>query len=630
MRGSSGKGASIRAREYDQRMPDLSRNTLSQSSSPYLLQHQDDPVHWQEWSEDVLTEAGRLGKMIFVSIGYATCHWCHVMARESFRDPKTAELLNAHCVSIKVDREQRPDIDRYFLEYVSAKTGHGGWPMSVFLAPDRTPITGGTYFPPETGHGMLGFTDLITSLAEWQAAHPHGGLGLEAFALESSDRVLPDISLDTLRQAIASQFDRGHHGFGRDAKFPPHTTLLFLLGTLPGNVDSESEAMCRETLDTMALSGLHDHLQGGFYRYCVDPAWEIPHFEKMLYDQALHLWTYTWAWQRWKDPLHARVIAKLVQCLDETYLVDGVAIAAHDADTDHAEGATYVWAEKEIRSALSETQFAAFSQTYWLSKDGNFEGLNHLVRRTRDPLPAEEDILLERRRLRPQPFADRKIVTGWNALLGMAYLQHARICEDATSRAKAIALADELLKRNADGATLSRSSLDGVRQGDAFLEDYAALIVFLTMLFEDTRDDRWLVRAKDLRKTLLTFRVDGVWKENSPDGDFPPVTASCFDHPVPASASLAEYALQRCGHALSEDVSLLPSRQPLQSDFWNLVAYASQGGTPVIHGPELISWKELPPMPMQLPGERWEECSAGRCSMFRSADELLTSLKKLS
>ncbi len=606
----------------------LDRNALDASSSPYLLQHKDDPVHWQEWSTDVLAEAKKRNKMIFLSIGYATCHWCHVMARESFRDQKTADILNASFISIKVDREQRPDIDEYFLGEVAKRTGSAGWPMSIVLTPDGAIIFGGTYFPPASGRGMPSFHEVLESAIDWQKKHP-GGARPErdpGIVIEHESDILPTVRAPQESAAvILSHEDTENGGFGAVAKFPPHATLLFLMALGGRDKDAATSKMVRRTLDVMAMRGLHDHLQGGFYRYCVDPAWEIPHFEKMLYDQAMHLWTYSTAYQLWGDERYARTAASIIRCLEDTFEEDGLYVAAHDADTEREEGKTYVWTEEELSHVLTHAEFKAFSAAYGISQAGNFEGANHFIRRTFEPLDAIEKKLLALRAKRPQPFTDRKIVTSWNALLGIALFLHGRATDTAASLEKALALSRQLLKRHYRNGKLARSSLGGAVQAQGFLEDYASACVLQTYVYEHTRDAADRTMLESLVAGLSLFRSGKGWMENVEGGDFRPVPAKNFDQPTPSSAALTAYALFRSGAITGDDVPSASVGQPLESDFQNLVALLSDGACHVLHGPEVLPWTTLPAFAMQLPGDAWEDCFGKTCRRFPGKGPLLRS-----
>ena len=314
-------------------MIQFNRNNLAKSSSPYLQQHKNNPIWWQEWSEEMLEYAKRENKLLLVSIGYSTCHWCHVMAQEAFSDREIADYLNNHFVSIKVDREQRPDIDQYCMHYIMQTQGQGGWPLNVFMTPDKQPVYALTYASTQPKHGMPGFITILKAIK----------VGLTQ---EHSHDFTPgyekgeEIPQQKLTAAIEQNFDREFGGFGHGMKFPPHCTLLYLLYA---EEEECAKEIVQNTVDAMALGGLHDHLQGGFFRYCTDRDWTIPHFEKMLYDQAMHLWVYSAAYHRYKKSEYKAVAEKILQCLAETFEEDGLYYSAHDADTNHEEGLTHLW-----------------------------------------------------------------------------------------------------------------------------------------------------------------------------------------------------------------------------------------------------------------------------------------------
>ena len=409
-------------------MIDFGRNNLDMASSPYLRQHADNPVHWQEWSEKALVHARTAGRLVLVSIGYATCHWCHVMAAEAFSDRDTADFINQHYVAVKVDREQRPDIDGLFMDFVTRTTGSGGWPLNVVLSPEGNPFFGGTYFPRRSQSGLPSFLEVLRRVKSW---HDENGDRVVAYTLAHDDSPGTTVRDDAIALGLMGGFDEKDGGFGRGMKFPPHATLLLLLHFGQATGSEAARDMVRITLDAMMNRGLHDHLQGGFFRYCVDRRWQIPHFEKMLYDQAMHLWVYSLAVGVFGCDRYRRVVHKIIRCLKETFATgDGLFVTAHDADTDHLEGATYLWTPGEIRAVLGETAFKRFSATYTLSEEGNFEGRNHLIKRPGRRTGASphrvdagieesENRLLEVRRKRSQPFVDGKIISGWNALAGI-------------------------------------------------------------------------------------------------------------------------------------------------------------------------------------------------------------------
>ena len=608
-------------------MPDFQKNNLTRANSPYLQQHAENPVHWQEWTDDALAFAKKEKKLVLVSIGYATCHWCHVMAKEAFSEPETAKMLNEHFVSIKVDREERPDIDQHFIDYVARTTGSAGWPLNVILSPNGKPLFGGTYFPAEPGNGLPAFKDLLTQLVQWYDAHGADISEETPLAIERSSPAA-NTSIDRLVAAIVKAFDAIHGGFGNDAKFPPHSTLLFLLAAQEAG-DKEAGRMAKHTLDAMALRGLHDHLQGGFYRYCTDNAWTIPHFEKMLYDQAMHLWTYSLASRILKESAYAKVAEGILGCLEETFRDGDLYVSAHDADTDHEEGATYLWTPKELQSILSKPEYRTFEKTYDVTLEYAIEGHLHLIRKSNGDIQEIEKKLLAIRKKRTQPFTDRKIVTSWNALLGIAFVMHWRATGTKASLEKAVRLCTALKATHWHKHSLAHSSLAGKLQAHGFLQDYAALLALVTLLYEDTWDEEYRTFAQELLVKLQTFRAGESWHENEATTDFLRVEAQSYDQPLPSSISLAQFALWRAEYALdaAEPRATKGYAQPLESDYANLVTLLQSGHAHAIHAPQRIDWKHLSPFSIQLPGTHYEDCTGMQCTRFASEEKLLDSLK---
>ncbi len=414
-------------------------NRLAQESSLYLRQHADNPVHWWPWGPAAFAEAKAKDRPVLVSVGYSSCHWCHVMARESFEQPWVAELMNRHFVCVKVDREERPEVDKLMMDAVQMIQGHGGWPLNCFCLPDGRPFFGGTYFPPEDrGQGQVPWPQLLMRVSDFYHRNK-AELAANADAIAQNLTHLtraPDADgsaptpadLVAAVRRIAEQHDDVHGGFGAAPKFPAPHTLNFLLG-MRGTAAVEADralatrvdAVLTITLGAMARGGLYDQIGGGFHRYCVDRDWTVPHFEKMLYDNAQLLGTYAEAWARYRDPLYADVCAETVGwLLREMRTANGLFAASLDADTDHHEGTTYVWTAPEVAAALGAEAFA-FAQAYGLSDQGNFEGKN-IPKLKGDQAargrfaPARAKLLALRDR-RPQPARDDKNLVSWNALL---------------------------------------------------------------------------------------------------------------------------------------------------------------------------------------------------------------------
>ncbi len=604
-------------------MPNFDRNNLDKSSSPYLRQHKDNPIHWQEWSEEVLEYAKKNNKLVIVSIGYATCHWCHVMAKEVFSDQAAADMLNKDFVSIKVDREQRPDIDRYFMSFISQTQGQGGWPLNVVLTPDGKPFFAGTYIPLEPKHGLRGFVDVMGEVAAFYQANREK---IEDFHIEETDQNV-ELEQDKLLEYLKGTFDSGFGGFGGAPKFPPYNTLLMLMSLYEESKDESLEKIITLTLDIMATRGLHDHLQGGFYRYAVDGEWTVPHFEKMLYDQAMHLWVYSWAHRVFNNDRYKSVVKLIIKCLDETFFDGAVLFAAHDADTEHVEGQTYVWELDEIKNALTEKEFGEFSRIYEISAEGNFEGKNHLVKKQFESTPDIDNKLLLIRKKRAQPFVDKKIVSSWNALAGVGLVMAYRYGGVREAKKKAEDLFSTLMEKHFIDGRLYRSSLDGEVQKQEFLEDYASVLLLASYLFEERSIEK--ETSEILLNNLQEFNKKGTWYANKVS-DFRLVPAEKFDQPIPSAASLAEYAKWRSSLLLGKkiDAGLDEYGMPLSQDFLNMATYLNRGNIHEIHSPDLLDWQKLPINCIQVQGKQYQDCYSHVCHKFENEEDLLKSLNK--
>jgi uncharacterized protein YyaL (SSP411 family) len=476
-------------------------NRLAQEPSLYLRQHQDNPVDWWPWGPEAFATAQAQGKPVLVSVGYSSCHWCHVMARESFAQPWIAELMNRHFVCIKVDREERPEVDKLMMDAVQMIQGHGGWPLNAFCLPDGRPFFGGTYFPPEDrGHGQVPWPQLLMRVADFYHRN-QTELAANADAIarnlthltrapEADGTAPTPADLLAAGRRLGEQHDDQHGGFGGAPKFPAPASLDFLLalrGTAAVEADrplaTRLDAVLTVTLGAMARGGLYDQIGGGFHRYCVDRDWTVPHFEKMLYDNAQLVGTYAEAWARYRDPLYARVVTETIDWWRrELTTADGLLAASLDADTDHHEGLTYVWKAAEVAEVLGAEAFD-FAQVYGLSDRGNFEGANipKLKGRIedRDRLAPARAKLLARRDLRAQPGRDDKALLGWNALAIRGLAQAAWIFGRRDWRADAERLAATLWARcvtTADDELAVRAVLHGATASvEGTLTDYAWL-----------------------------------------------------------------------------------------------------------------------------------------------------------
>jgi uncharacterized protein len=494
-------------------------NRLATETSPYLLQHAHNPVDWYPWGEEALTRARDEDKPIFLSIGYAACHWCHVMERESFEDEATAQLLNDGFVAIKVDREERPDLDAIYMDAVQQMTGHGGWPMSVFLTPEGKPFYGGTYFPDQPRHGMPSFRQVLEGvLAAWRERRSEieqAGAGLvdalnRQQALGDGQQPAPWM-LDSAMVGLERDFDAHNGGWGGAPKFPQPMAIEWLLSEHLRTADARPLAMARRSLDAMAAGGIYDHLGGGFARYATDAAWLVPHFEKMLYDNALLARAYVHAWQLTNEPRYREVAEQTLGFMEREMLTDeGGFISSLDADTEGEEGATYVWTKPEIDALLGD-EADLFSAAYGVTAEGNWEGRTILSRvgpgldaAEEARLRAARETLLEARSERPQPGRDTKVLAAWNGLAIAAFADAAAAFGEPRLAALAGRAADLVLGRlrDADGR-LRRSWKDGQARSAGVLEDYAHMADGLLALYQASFDERWFVAARELADQML-------------------------------------------------------------------------------------------------------------------------------
>ncbi|MEK6874556.1 MAG: DUF255 domain-containing protein [Nanoarchaeota archaeon] len=594
-------------------MINFKKNNLDKSSSPYLLQHKDNPIYWQEWSSEVLEYARKNDKILFVSVGYATCHWCHVMAAEAFSDKDVADFLNANVVSIKVDKEQRPDIDNYMISFIQETQGQGGWPLNVFLTPDAKPFVAVTYIPIEPHYGLSGFLDLLRKVKE--AYERYKGEIQRYLPLIREEQSVEE---QDIVQIIKDSFFK--NGFGSGVQFPPHNTLLFLLSYYENNNDNEIKKIIENILDVMMMRGLHDHLQGGFFRYCTDASWTIPHFEKMLYDQAMHVWVYGVAYKILKKPEYKTIVEKIIICLEDTYAHDGLYYTAHDADTNHQEGRTYLWDKEELSKELSTSEYKQFVELY--ESENNFEGRIHIIKKNNLFLNETEKTLLQIRNKREQPFTDKKFLTSSNALIGIGLIIAYRSLGDQVLRQKAIALFENILEKHYHHGVLYHSSYDGKLQSGEFLEDYAAILLYATYMYEETGE--YKDKIEELYSKLCEFYVKD-WIESRSD-DFMMILAQTTDHPTPSSASLAEMAQLRACILLRKPYSPMKYKQSLQHDFFNLMAFVSKGNWHVLHTPHKIEWNHLPSNCIQIRDARILDCYKQKCLEYNDVSELLASL----
>jgi uncharacterized protein YyaL (SSP411 family) len=606
-------------------LPPPAPNRLAREKSPYLLQHADNPVAWFPWGEEAFARARAEDKPIFLSVGYSTCHWCHVMAHESFESSAIAAFLNEHFVSIKVDREERPDVDQVYMTFVQATTGHGGWPMSVWLTPELRPFTGGTYFPPTDVPGRPGFITVLRRIAElWKSDRTQieekAGSLLAALREAETEVVASDGDefdvARTVRLGLSQYtrlFDSSEGGFGGAPKFPRPVNLQFLLhlaatgnNKAPAQEADTARGMALFTLRKMAEGGMHDHLGGGFHRYSVDAEWHVPHFEKMLYDQAQLAQVYLSAARISDDAIFGKIARRILQyVLHDMTSPEGGFLSAEDADSlpkndtvQKSEGAFYVWTLEEIREALGDDRTAEFCAVYGVEPEGNvpagsdphgeLEGRNVLIRRLslteatarfqrpvemmQGRLAEDRSVLLARRGLRPRPHLDDKIITAWNGLMIGAFARAAQANEGAGAYLPAAQRAAAFLRDHLfDPATgeLRRSYREGPSAIHGFASDYAFLISGLLDLYETDFDLGWLRWARQLQDTLDLHFWDQARGGYFSTSDLDPAILlrikEDYDGAEPTPNSVALLNLWRFGQIFHNDVFLAHARRAVRA-----------------------------------------------------------------
>ena len=553
-------------------------NRLAGETSPYLLQHARNPVDWFPWGPEALAYARAEDRPIFLSIGYSACHWCHVMEHECFENPAIAALMNEHFVNIKVDREERPDLDQIYMSAVQALTEHGGWPMSVFLTPERKPFYGGTYFPPVDSRGMPGFPRVLQSVANaWKERRDE--ISTAATDLTERLRLMGEVPqadgalgfelLDQAAQALIRASDPVHGGFGQAPKFPHPMDLKVLLRQYARTGDVRALQVVRLTLDKMARGGIYDHLGGGFARYSTDERWLAPHFEKMLYDNALLASVYLEAFQATRDPEDARVVRETLDyILSRMTDPAGGFYSTEDADSEGEEGKFYVWTRAELDAVLGPERAMVFALVYDVTPAGNWEGKTILnlpkpiadaaraLSVAADALQARLDEdrarLFEARSRRIPPGKDTKVLTSWNGLMIAALAEGGRVLKDeryldAARRASAFLL-DRM--RTPEGRLL-HTYRDGHAKLNGYLDDYANLIDGLTRLFETTGEPRWLDAALDLTRVMRAEFADpaqgGFYYTGVSHEALIARQRDAYDNATPSGNAMAATALVRLG-----------------------------------------------------------------------------------
>ena len=581
-------------------------NTLADATSPYLRQHADNPVHWQQWSQDALSEAASRDVPILLSIGYAACHWCHVMAHESFEDDAVAEAMNADFVCVKVDREERPDLDAVYMNATVALTGHGGWPMTCFLTPDGRPFFCGTYYPKPA------FTELLSAVTgTWRSRRDEVEEAGDQIASElrrlsaglpgGGPAIEPSLC-DAAVVAILADEDNERGGFGAAPKFPPSALLEALLRHHERTSDPASLAAVQRTGTAMARGGIYDQLAGGFARYSVDASWVVPHFEKMLYDNALLLRAYAhWA-RRTGDALARRVAAETAAFMLDALVTGAMFASSLDADAAGTEGSTYVWTPDELREVLGSDDGRWAATVFAVTDDGTFEHGSSVLQFPHDPEDPErlarvKAALLAARHARVQPGRDDKVVTAWNglAITALAEAGVALSRPDLVDAARQCA--DSLLILHLVNGRLRRASLGGeVGDSPAILEDHGALATGLLTLHQVTGEASWLMAATDLLDTAMAQFADpdspGRWFDTAADAERLVLRpADPVDGATPSGASLVTEALIIAGHLAPDGEryrraaeqalaahTLLLARAPRGASHWLALAEAAVRG----------------------------------------------------
>jgi uncharacterized protein YyaL (SSP411 family) len=547
----------------------VGENRLARETSPYLLQHAHNPVDWYPWGEEAFARAKAEDKPILLSVGYSACHWCHVMERESFENADTAAVMNRHFVNVKVDREERPDVDHIYMQAVQTMTGQGGWPMTVFLTPDGTPFYGGTYFPPADRHGLPGFPRLLQALAEaWTNRRADvldngrqlaGSLGQES-RLRAAGAPLSDEILFSGFQGVSAQFDEEHGGLGGAPKFPQPMIWEFVLRFARRSDNPYARRMVHTTLVKMARGGMYDQLGGGFARYSVDPLWLVPHFEKMLYDNAQLASLYLHAWQAFADP-ECRCVAEetLDYVLREMTDPAGGFYSAQDADSEGHEGKFFVWTADEIHAVLGAEADAAMA--YWgVDRGSNFEGKSILW------LPGEPDPeraaawrrkLFEVRERRVKPGRDDKVLAAWNGLMARAFAEAGRALGRADYLAAARRNAEFVLDSMRVNGRLLRTWKAGQAKLKGYLEDYAMVAAALLELYAATFDRLWLDEARGLADAILRLfwdeSVGGFFDTGADHERLIVRPRNLYDNAVPCGSSVAVEVLFRLAALTGEE-----------------------------------------------------------------------------
>ena len=539
----------------------MGENRLARETSPYLLQHAHNPVDWYPWGEEAFTRAKTEDKPVLLSVGYSACHWCHVMEHESFESKEIAEVMNRHFVSIKVDREERPDVDQIYMQAVQSLTGHGGWPMTVFLTPEGVPFYGGTYFPPVDRHGLPGFPRLLAAIADaWttrrgevlESSQKIAASLAQTERLRAATELLTPGVLGEAFQAISAQFDDGDGGLGGAPKFPQPMIWEFVLRYWKRTQNARARQMAHTTLTMMARGGMYDQVGGGFHRYSVDAHWLVPHFEKMLYDNGQLASLYLHGWLALGDPECRRVCEETLDyILREMTDPAGGFYSAQDADSEGHEGKFFVWSEQELREVLG-TDAERAGQYWGVDRGTNFEGQNILY------LAGEPDAeriapirtkLYEARARRVHPLRDDKVLASWNGLACRAFAEAGRALGRPDYVAAAVKNAAFMLEAMRADGRLLRTWKSGRAKLKGYLEDYAMVAAALIEVYEATFERRWLDEARGLADEMIRLfwdeRLEGLYDTGSDHEQLIVRPRNLFDNAVPCGTSVAAETLFR-------------------------------------------------------------------------------------
>ena len=585
-------------------------NQLINETSPYLLQHAHNPVDWYPWGPEALERSRKEDKPILLSIGYSACHWCHVMEHESFENEDIAKMMNDNFVCIKVDREERPDLDSIYMNAVQMMTGHGGWPMTMFLTPDLKPFYGGTYYPPEDRRGMAGFPKVLTAIADsYKNRRPEILASADAITAElkkgdrfvASNELLTTEVLNSAFSALSGSFDQRHGGFGGAPKFPPSMTLMFLLRHHKRTNSAQALEMVETTLRKMAGGGMYDHLGGGFARYSVDARWLVPHFEKMLYDNALLTRIYLQAYQQTKNPLYRRIAEETLEYIirDMTDRSGGF-YSSEDADSEGEEGKFYVWTRSEVLDLLGADDGEVFCEFFDVTDEGNFEHGKSILNtpQTLEEFAADKEMSADaltriinagKRRLfnvreqRVRPGRDDKTLAAWNGLMLTAFAEAANILGRDDYREIAVRNAEFLTKELMRDGRLLRTYKAGQAKLNGYLEDYAYVIEGLLAVYEATFELRFFTRARELADTMIDQFWDeqdgGFYFTSSDHEELITRTKDYFDNATPSGNSVAAAALLKLAvltqqHDYSNNaVTILRALRPAMSRYPSAFGY---------------------------------------------------------